>query len=405
VAIVKPFRALRPHPEAAKQVSCVPYDVADDEEAREHVRANPLSFLHVTRPEAEFEPPRPAAETILEHGRENLRRFIEEGVLVLEDEPSIYIYRLSTDTHSQTGVVGCCSLEEYDKGLIVKHERTRPDKVEDRMHHMLQLRAQTGLIFLAYRETDAIEALVAAECEYDPLLEFECLMGVRHTVWKARSGEAISEAFRAVPALYIADGHHRAESASLARRHLEREDPAGPDADYNFLMAGIFPAKDLKIRAYNRVVRSLNGMSEPEFLAKLENDFTVTDASSATPTRHGELALYLAGKWHSLLLHDKKTAEDAVERLDVSILQHHILDPILGIEDATRDERIGFVGGAKGSEALEELVDSGEFKAAFSLFPTTIEDLFEVSDAGAVMPPKSTWFEPKLKDGLFVHLI
>lgn len=408
MAIINSFRALRPISTKAEQVSCVPYDVPYDAEVRDIFQHSPLSFLRVTRPEADFgEGENPSAELVLERARRNLQKLIDDETLVVELEPCFYVYRLASDSHTQTGVVACASIDEYDGDLVKKHEKTRPDKVEERTAHMLALKAQTGLIFLAYRGTEKINQLIAQTTSGKPLYDFECSGHVRQTVWRVEQTDDLAAAFADVPALYIADGHHRAESASVARKTLRDGNPDHTgDEEYNFVLAGIFPAEDLRILAYNRVVKDLNGLTDDEFFAKLQASFIVSETGGKQPENRGEFRMYFGGKWYELNFAVSFFREpDAIERLDVSILQQYVLAPILGIGDPRTDERVSFVGGARGTEELEKLVDSGEARVAFSLYPTTIEDLFAVSDMGEIMPPKSTWFEPKLKDGLFVHLI
>ena len=405
MVLIRPFRALRPTPEKAAQVSCVPYDVADAGEVREFIAENPLSFLRVTRAEAAAGSL--AGATALRSAEQSLESLRNEGVLVADPEPSLYVYRLSGDFHSQTGVVACCSLNEYEAGKIKKHESTRPDKVEERMRHITALRAQTGLIFLAYRGTDLINALVAETTKTPPVYDFVGLNGIRQTVWRVGPGTEIIEAFAGVAALYIADGHHRAESALLARNLFREQNPRHTgEEDYNFVLSCMFPAEQLKILAYNRAVRNLNGLSEEDFLAKLGESFIFTASDRREPRYHGEICMYVGGKWYDLRFAVKYVRQpDPIERLDVSILQQYILAPILGVDDPTTDERLIFIGGTRGTAELERMVDEGEARVAFSLYPTTMEDLFAVSDMDAIMPPKSTWFEPKLKDGLFVHMI
>lgn len=408
MAIIKPFRALRPVPEKAKQTACVPYDVVYDEEAREYIRKNPLNFLRVTRPEAEFpEDANPRDEEIFAKAKENLEKFIDEEIFAYEAEPCLYIYRLATETHSQTGIVACCSLDEYELGLIKKHEKTRPDKVEDRTNHMLAVRAQTGLIFLAFRNTRRIRKLISEITNSEPVYDFPCPQGVRQTVWRVLLTDDLTEAFAEVPALYVADGHHRIESANLARKKLVEQNAEHSGAeDYNFVVAGVFPAEDLRILAYNRVVKDLKGLTEEEFLRQISENFIVTETGEKEPSQRGNFCMYLGGKWFHLRFAVNYIREpDVIERLDVSILQNYILRPILGIDDPRTNERIAFVGGARGVQELEKMVDEESAKVAFSMFPTTMDDLFAVSDMGEIMPPKSTWFEPKLKDGLLVHLI
>ncbi|MGC2236858.1 MAG: DUF1015 family protein [Pyrinomonadaceae bacterium] len=408
MAVIKPFRALRPTLEKAKQVSCVPYDVVYESEVRAFIEKNPVSFLRVTRSEAEFpEGSNPPVEEVFARAKENLQKFIDRQIFANEAEPSVYIYRLAAETHSQTGVVACCSIDEYELGVIKKHENTRPDKVEDRTAHMLALRAQTGLIFLAFRNTEKIKRLIAEAVETKPIYSFHCPDGIRQTIWRVALTEDIVGAFKEVPALYIADGHHRMESAKLAREKLQALNAGHTGAeDYNFVVAGMFPSEDLRIMAYNRVVKDLNGLSEEEFFHKIREKFIVTETDEKVPANHGEFCMYTNGKWYLLSFNVQFfRALDPIEGLDVSILQDYLLNPILGINDPRTDKRIGFVGGARGTDELEKIVDEGVAKLAFSLFPTTMDDLFAVSDMGEIMPPKSTWFEPKLKDGLLVHLI
>jgi len=408
VSVIKPFRALRPAIEKAEQVSCAPYDVAYESEVREFIKNHPLSFLRVTRAEAEFsEDDNPSAAEIFERARQNLERFIDEEILAREAEPCVYVYRLSTDAHHQTGVVACCSLDEYELGIIKKHEKTRPDKVEDRTNHMVALKAQTGLIFLAFRNTETIKTLIFEASRNKPIYDFYCADGIKQTVWRVALTEHLIDAFAEVPALYIADGHHRIESALAARKTMRDANPNHTGAeDYNFVVAGLFPSEDLRILAYNRVVKDLNGLSDADFFGKLGENFRVTETSEKEPENHGEFCMYFGGKWYKLRFAVNFIQEpNAVEGLDVSVLQNYLLAPILGIEDVQTDERIGFVGGKRGTEELERLVDEGAATVAFSMFPTTMDELFAVSDMDAIMPPKSTWFEPKLRDGLLVHLI
>jgi uncharacterized protein (DUF1015 family) len=392
----------------ADRVACVPYDVVDDSEVREFIRENPLSFLRVTRPEAELAvQERQTAVFAFEQARKNLLRLIDEGILISDSEDSLYVYRLTTGAHQQTGVVACCSLDEYEQGLIRKHENTRPDKVENRTGHLLTLRAQTGLILLAHRGTEAIKKMAAEATATEPLYDFHVADGTQHTIWRVSDAAPWSNAFSDVPMLYIADGHHRIESAATARKRILAGGGNLPSGDeYNFVMAGIFPAEELQIMAYNRAVRDLNGLTAEQFLQRLQPTFGVSETDQNKPRKHGEICVYLDGKWYELSLNAGSLHEaDLIKRLDVSILQNQILGPILGIVDPRTDERIIFVGGNRGTQELERLVNSGEAAIAFSLFPTTMSDLLAVSDAGEIMPPKSTWFEPKLKDGLLIHKI
>ncbi len=408
MSIIKPFRALRPAADKAEKISCVPYDVIYDSEVRSTIAENPLSFLRVTRPEGEFpENADVSNEEILDKSFENLQKFISENLLVREAEPRLYIYRLTDGGKSQTGIVAGCSLDEYENGTIKKHEKTRPAKVEDRTAHILALKAQTGLIFLAFRNTDKIRKLIAEAVETAPLYDFLCPQGIRNTIWRVEKTENLVDAFAEVPALYVADGHHRIESANLTRTKMREANPNHDGSEeYNFVMAGIFPSEDLHILAYNRVVKDLNGLTEAEFFQRIGESFVVTETGAKTPVNRGEFCLYLGGKWFQANFSvNFYRAPDPIENLDVSILQNYILHPILGIDDPRTNDRISFVGGARGTAELEKMVDEGAGKIAFSMFPTTMEDLFAVSDMNEIMPPKSTWFEPKLKDGLLVHLI
>ncbi len=404
MALIRPFRALRPVPEKAKQVSCVPYDVVYESEVRSFIEKNPLSFLRVTRSEAEFaeDATRDPAD-VFARARTNLDRLIADGVYRTDAEPSLFAYQLSAGGHSQTGVVGCCSLDEYKSGKIKKHENVRPDKVADRTGHLLAVRAQTGLIFLAFRNTNEIRRLINDAITAGPLYDFECSDGIRHRIWRITDTDQWIKAFDEVPALYIADGHHRAESA-LAAREMLRNTNGHEQASSDLVVAGMFPAEDLRILPYNRVVKDLNALEKAEFIRRLSESFIVTPTSEKTPSERGEICMYIDGEWSKLTFNVQNVHEpDPIERLDVSILQEHVLGPILGITDATTDERIGFVGGKRGTDELERIVDEGIARVAFSMYPTTMDDLLAVSDMGEVMPPKSTWFEPKLRDGLLVY--
>ena len=408
MAIIKPFRALRPHPERARSVSCAPYDVVYEREVRRIIAENPLSFLRVTRPEAEFSENESAPiKEIYERAKENLEKFIEDEILASEAEPSFYIYRLESGAHRQTGVVACCSLDEYELGTIKRHEKTRPDKVADRTDHMLVVKAQTGLIFLAFRNTDPIRLLIYEATQKEPIYDFHCANQVKQTVWRVARTEDLAAAFAEVPAIYIADGHHRMESANLARKKMIEENAEHTGAEnYNFVVAGIFPSEDLHILAYHRAVKDLNDLSAEEFYERAGEHFTIIETGEKVPAARGEFCVYLNGKWSKLRFKTPFAEEsNVIENLDVSVLQNHILQPILGVGDPRTDERILFVGGARGTDELERMVDEGAAKIAFSMFPTTMEDLFAVSDMNEIMPPKSTWFEPKLRDGLLIHLI
>ncbi len=399
---------MRPIAENAKRVACVPYDVVYESEVRKYIGSNSLSFLRVTRAEAEFpEGSTTDPKEVFARARQNLEHFIKEGTLVKDPERAFYIYQLVAQSHTQTGLVGCVAIDDYESGHVKKHEKVRPDKVEDRTGHMLTVKAQTGLIFLAFRGTDKIRELFAEKTTAPPLYEFECPAGIVQRVWRAEHTDEWAAAFTEVEDLYIADGHHRAESARLAREKLRAENPAHTgEEDYNFVVAGMYPAEDLRILPYNRVIKDLNGLTEDEFFVRIQENFILTDTDEKEPQNHGEFCMYLSGKWYKLRFAVNYVREpDPIERLDVSILQNFLLEPVLGIGDARTDQRIGFVGGARGTAELERIIDEGIAKVAFSMFATTMDDLFSVSDMGEIMPPKSTWFEPKLKDGLLVHMI
>lgn len=387
----------------------MPYDVVYEGEVRGFLDENPLSFLRVTRAEADFpDGARPMPDEIFARAKENLERFISEQVLFADPHKAFYVYQLASTGHAQTGVVGVCSLDEYEDGTIKKHENVRPDKVADRTGHMLAVGAQTGLIFLAFRNTGRIRDLIDDAVEGAPIYDFECSDGIRHRIWRIAEAASWTEAFREVPRLYIADGHHRVESARLARdtRRAQNSDHAGNE-DYNYVLAGVFPAEDLRILPYNRVVNDLNGMSPEDFFAGIRRNFIlVADTIERVPRERGEFCMYTGGEWFKLRFNPQsRRSTNPIDDLDASILQDYILAPVLGIDDPRINDRIGFVGGARGTDELERLVDGGRAKVAFSLFPTTMEDLLAVSDMGEIMPPKSTWFEPKLKDGLLVYRI
>jgi len=408
LALIRPFSALRPPPERAKAVASVPYDVVNTDEARALAASNPLSFLHVSRPEIDL----PAGTDI--HGDAvyrkavaNFENLIKACPLEKEATPSLYLYRLIMGDHQQVGIVACCSVDEYDNNVIRKHERTRRDKEDDRTRHMLMLKAQTGPVFLTYRTRLEVDDLVSAEINSEPLYDFTADDGVKHTIWRVSDPQPLVENFGNVPLLYIADGHHRAASASRARAELKEQSFSNTgQEDYNYFLSVIFPDSQLQILPYNRVVRDLNGLSKAGFLDMVKKEFEVTENGSAVPASTGQWSMYLDGKWYGLkLLPIDPPPEGTVASLDVSILQDRLLDPMLGIVDVRTDKRIDFIGGLRGTAELERLVNEGKAAVAFSLYPTTVEELLRVSDAGEVMPPKSTWFEPKLRDGLLIHTI
>ena len=408
MAVIRPFRALRPRPERAQDVASVPYDVVNTEEARALAAGKPLSFLHVSRPEIDL----PAgtdiySDAVYRKAVENFEKLIAECPLEQEAEPSLYLYRLVMGQHQQIGVVACCSIDEYDNDTIRKHERTRRDKEDDRTRHMVLLRAQTGPVFLTYRTRPEIDEQVSAAINAGPLFDITAEDGIRHTIWRLTDTEGLVNSFASVPLLYIADGHHRAASASRARAELREQSftHTGKE-DYNYFLTVIFPDSQVQILPYNRVVRDLNGLSKEEFLSALKRQFAITENADPAPARRGQWSMYLDGRWYGLQLASDATLPfGTVGMLDVSVLQDRLLDPILGIKDVRTDKRIDFVGGLRGTQELERLVNEGKAAVAFSLHPTTVEELLLVSDANEIMPPKSTWFEPKLRDGLLIHSI
>jgi len=408
VAVIRPFRALRPPTERAQAVASVPYDVVNTEEARALASGKPLSFLHVSRPEIDLPDGTDIyGDAVYRKAVENFEKLIAECPLEKEAEPSLYLYRLIMGDHEQVGIVACCSIDEYDNNTIRKHERTRRDKEDDRTRHMVMLRAQTGPVFLTYRRSADIDEQVSAALTSAPLFDITAEDGIRHTIWRLAETDALVSIFDAVPLLYIADGHHRAASASRARAELRDQSftHTGQE-DYNYFLTVIFPDSQLQILAYNRAVRDLNGLSQEDFLTLIRRQFTISENAKPAPEKRGQWSMYLDGKWYGLQLSPETTLPDGVvQSLDVSILQDRLLDPVLGIKDIRTDKRIDFVGGLRGTKELERLVNEGKAAVAFSLHPTTVDELLMVSDANQIMPPKSTWFEPKLRDGLLIHSI
>ena len=408
MAVIRPFRALRPQADRAQLVASVPYDVVNTDEARALAEGNPFSFLHVSRPEIDLPPGTDIhSDAVYRQAAENFEKLIATAPLIKESEPSLYLYRLIMGDHEQIGVVACSSIDEYDNGVIRKHERTRRDKEDDRTRHMLMLRAQTGPVFLTYRARPEIDEQVSAAITAEPLFDLTAPDGVRHTIWRLSENESVVRSFESVPLLYIADGHHRAASASRARAELKEQSFAHTGKeDYNYFLTVIFPDNQLQILPYNRVVRDLNNQTAGEFFLNVKTKFDVVEDAPPMPRKPGQWSMYFVKRWYGLTL--KKGApqtDDPVTSLDVSLLQDHLLDPILGIKDVRTDKRIDFIGGIRGTKELERLVDEGKAAVAFSLYPTTVEDLLRVSDAGSIMPPKSTWFEPKLRDGILIHNI
>jgi uncharacterized protein (DUF1015 family) len=403
MASVRPFRALRPAPEHAENVASVPYDVVSTDEARDLAAGNDLSFLHVVRPEIDLpDGTDEHADAVYEKGAEALRAFAQSDAFLREEEPGLYVYRLVMNGREQTGIVGLVSAEEYDTDVILKHENTRPDKEDDRTRHVLTQRAHAEPVMLTYRGQDAIDDAVARAMEAEPLYDFRAKDYVQHTVWRLADPDAVAEAFADVDVLYVADGHHRSAAAARAARQLkEAGDPDAEEAAH--FLAVLFPYEDMEILPYNRVVKELP-VGKGKFLEQLRRKFPVEEALFPEPEEYGTVAFYLGLDvgWHVLSL--PETARDGVaDTLDVARLGEFILEPMLGITDPRTDQNVAFVGGIRGTEELERLVDAGEADIAFSMFPTSPDELLDVSDAGELMPPKSTWFEPKLRSGLLVH--
>jgi uncharacterized protein (DUF1015 family) len=409
VARIEPFRAWRPQIKLSAQVASPPYDVLSSAEAREMAADNPLSFLHVVKPEIDLEPDTDIySDAVYARGSENLRRLIDQGILLREEGPALYLYRQKMKDHVQTGLVAGASVDEYEADLIKKHEHTRPVKEDDRTRHVDALNANTGPVFLTYRARAEIDELVERLTAAQPTYDFVAPDGIQHVLWvvdQAVDRDALIDAFSRVPELYVADGHHRS-AAGTRIRALRRD--ANPEhtgnEPYNFFLSVIFPDNQMMILDYNRVLKDLAGLDTAEFLDKIRKNFEVTRVTDGRPDGTGVFGMYLDGVWYRLVAKpDGIPAEDPVNSLDVAVLQNNLLAPVLGIGDPRSDERIDFVGGIRGLTELERRVDSGDWAVAFALYPTSIDQLFAVADAGLVMPPKSTWFEPKLRSGLIVR--
>lgn len=411
MAIIKPFRALRPQPALAKEVAARPYDVLNSKEAAEAAAGNANSFYHVSKSEIDLpEGTDVHSEAVYAKAAENLKKLQEHGTLFHEDQPCYYIYKLVMDGRSQTGLVCVSSIDDYNKGIIKKHEFTRPEKELDRINHITATRAQTGNVFLAYNDVPELNTLIGHWQEHQaPVYDFIAEDGISHTIWvvnEAAAGDEITRLFaEKVPATYIADGHHRAASAALVQK-ASGED-INSDANLNYFLTTIFPASELAILDYNRLVKDLNGHSKEDLLSRLDYDFTVEAVGhhEQKPAMLHELSMYLDHTWYRLVAKEGTYTADPIGILDVTILQNNILDKHLGIRDPRTDKRVDFVGGIRGLGELVKRVDSGEMQVAFALYPVTIQQLFDIADSGNVMPPKSTWFEPKLRDGLLTHLI
>jgi uncharacterized protein (DUF1015 family) len=412
MAVFKPFKAFRPLPEFAAHIAAKPYDVLNSDEAREEVKGNPLSFLRVGKPEVDLDPSINLYDAaVYQKGRENLERLIADGHLKQDPEPYFYLYALTMDGRTQHGLVGCASVDDYWNDNIKKHEKTRKAKEEDRCEHVRVTNAHTGPIFLTFRDVEEVNNIINAVKQTPPEADFVSADGVRNQTWVINNPDYMAKLenyLAAVPAFYVADGHHRSAAAAIVGRERQQANPNhNGTEEYNYFLAVLFPATELYIMDYNRLVKDLNNHSEEEFFENLKRNFTVSEVTSAYhPKAKGEYGLYISGKWYCIQAKAEiMKIDDPVESLDVAILQKYVLADILAIDDPRTSDRIDFVGGIRGLEELERRVNSGEMKLAISMHPTSINELMDIADAGEVMPPKSTWFEPKLKDGLFIHFL
>lgn len=409
MAIINPFRAIRPSKEYERIIPALPYDVYNRAEAKEVVDKAPHSFLAIDRPETQFGPDFDMySKEAYEKAASMLREWLSEGSLIQDDKPCYYIYELIMDGRSQTGIVGCASIDDYCNNIIKKHENTRADKEQDRINHVDTCNAQTGPIFLAYRSNEIINGIVNSAMMNDPIYDFANEDHVTHRVWIIDNDsdiKIINHIFSTMDSIYIADGHHRCASAVKVglKRRAENPNYTG-DEEFNYFLSVLFPDEELMIMDYNRVIKDLNGMSEAELMDKLANVFTIGNPvdTPVRPRYKGEVSMYIGDKWYPLTMKDEVKSEDPVEGLDVAILQKYVLDELFGIKDPKTDKRIDFVGGIRGLGELERRVNT-DCKIAFAMCPTSIDELFNVADAGLLMPPKSTWFEPKLRSGIFIH--
>ena len=411
MAVIRPFQCVRPRKDVADRVAALPYDVYNRQEAKKEVEREPLSFLKIDRAETNFDDSVDTyAPEVYQKAKEILNEEIARGIYEKDDSEAYYIYELTMNGRAQTGLVACASVDDYVNNVIKKHENTREDKEIDRITHVDTCSAQTGPIFLAYRAQDAINKRVEANKEKEPIYDFTAVDGVKHRVWKMSDPEdveAIQEAFKNLNQIYIADGHHRAASAVKVGLKRRKENPAHTGKEeYNFFLSVLFPHDQLMIMDYNRSVTDLNGLTVPEFLEKIKENFEVEKASGQVrPQEKGTFGMYLEDAWYVLKAKENLyEGKDAVGRLDVAVLQDYLLNPVLGIQDPRTDERIEFIGGIRGLSELEKKVKEG-MKVSFSMYPTSITELFDVADQNLLMPPKSTWFEPKLRSGLFIHQI
>lgn len=408
MAVIRPFECVRPEKSIAGRVAALPYDVYDSKEAREVVAKEPLSFLKIDRAETQFdEQVDMYSQEVYQKAHDMLMEAIDDGTFITDSDKAYYVYELTMDGRTQTGIAACASIDDYLNNVIKKHENTRADKEQDRINHVDACGAQTGPIFLAYRANEVINGEVAKAKEKEPLYSFTSDDGIRHQVWKI-SDEAsvgnIEDAFAGISQIYIADGHHRAASAvKVGLKRRESNPGYTGDEEFNYFLSVLFPDEELMIMPYNRVVKDLNGMSEEEFVARIKEKFIVNESSTqVSPAKKGEFGMYLGKKWYTLTAREEILSNDPVDGLDVAVLQNNVLEPLLGIHDPKTDKRIDFVGGIRGLSELERRC-SEDCVLAFSMYATSISELFAVADAGLLMPPKSTWFEPKLRSGLFIH--
>ncbi len=400
MAIVNPFKAWRPKPEFTSKIASVPYDVINTEEASSMAEDNPLSFLHVIRPEIDLPPETDIySEEVYQKGKENLDALLASHEMVQDSDEALYIYKLTWKGKSQTGIFGCVSVDEYDNNIILKHELTRPDKEDDRTKHLLTLQAHPEPVMFTFNDEAGISSLIEKASTDAPLYDFTAVDGVQHTIWKVQDSESLSNAFKKIPVLYVADGHHRCASASRAA-HALRAKASGSNEpqNYDFFPSVLFPRHEMDILAYNRIVYSI----PDDFKSRLKETFELRENANPVPNQKGDLALYMDGSWVGVSLPETQRSTVA-DHLDVARLQEFILEPYLNITDPRKDKNIHFVGGIRGTQELERLVDSGKVDLGISMYPTSIEELMAVSDAGLLMPPKSTWFEPKLRSGLLIH--
>ena len=401
---IKAFQGLRPAPTLVSEVACVPYDVVNRDESAALAAGKPHSLLHVDRAEIDLPPETdPHSDCVYVKARENFLSLQNNGALIRESEPCIYLYRQRMGNHVQTGLAAVCHIEDYEHDIIKKHEKTRRDKEDDRTRLIGTLSADTGPVFLTYRDEPSIDAIVSVAQQDAPMYDFTAPDGIQHTVWRIAGGAALTELFRKVPCSYVADGHHRTASAARVGRERREANPAHTGAEeYNWFLAVLFPASQLKILPYNRAVHDLHGRSKQDFLTEVGRAFPLKANGSATPSKPGEIRMYLDGEWYDLSWQPSENA-DPISQFDVTALQERLLAPILGIDDPRTSTRVDFIGGIRGTDELVKLVDSNKAAVAFSMYPTTVAQLMAIADAGQNMPPKSTWFEPKLRSGLFIH--